>query len=206
MKNYEKNILVRKYEPLVNKITRQYTSKLNISWDIVKSMAYEGLALAINNFDSTRSKMTFLQYAGFSIRNNILSSLDNELRTVKLSNYAQKKAVDAGESLFNSISIDQPISEDSDVLPYEININMYEEPDSGQDEVFEYLYECINYNFSKRDQLIFYKSFGLNGYINMKGKEIAKELNISESLVSIKLKQIIKYIKNNKELVNLLSL
>ena len=100
------NELVEKYEPLVNKITKQFVDKVKVSWDDVKSMAYEGLAIAFNTYDSERSKMTFVQFAGFAIRNNILTGLNNELRTVKLSAYAQKKAVERGEAVFNSVSMD----------------------------------------------------------------------------------------------------
>ena len=33
------NELVEKYEPLVNKITKQFVDKIKVSWDDVKSMA-----------------------------------------------------------------------------------------------------------------------------------------------------------------------
>ena len=57
------NELVEQYEPLVNKITKQFVDKVKVSWDDVKSMAYEGLAIAFNTYDSERSKMTFVQFA-----------------------------------------------------------------------------------------------------------------------------------------------
>ena len=94
MTELEKNTLVQQYEPLINKITKQYSDKVKASWEDLKSMAYEGFAIAINTYDETRSSMTFAQFAGFAIRNNILTSLNNELRTVKLSAYAQKKAIE----------------------------------------------------------------------------------------------------------------
>ena len=105
----EKNSLAKQYEPLVNKITKQFVERVKVSWDDVKSMAWEGFALAIEQYDETKSKMNFTQYAGFAIRNNILTSLDNELRVVKLSNYAQKKAIEKGEAVFNSVSIDTSV-------------------------------------------------------------------------------------------------
>ena len=46
MNENEKNNLVKQYEPLVNKITKQFADKVNVSWEDVKSMAYEGLAIA----------------------------------------------------------------------------------------------------------------------------------------------------------------
>jgi DNA-directed RNA polymerase specialized sigma subunit len=70
----QKNALAVQYEPLVNKITKQFVEKVKVSWDDVKSMAWEGLALAIENYDDERSTMTFTQFAGFAIRNNIITS------------------------------------------------------------------------------------------------------------------------------------
>ena len=48
------NELVTKYEPLVNKITKQFVDKVKVSWDDVKSMAYEGLAIAFKTYNSER--------------------------------------------------------------------------------------------------------------------------------------------------------
>ena len=101
----EKNKLAAQYEALVNKITAQFFKKGLMGWDDIKSMAYEGLAIAFTKYDEERSDMSFIQYAAYSIRNNILTCTDNELRTVKLSNYAQKKATVAGEALYNSVSM-----------------------------------------------------------------------------------------------------
>ena len=77
MTEQEKNEIVIKYEPLVNKLTKQFVDKINVSWDDIKSMAYEGLSIAIDTYDANRSSMTFAQFAGFAIRNNILTSLNN---------------------------------------------------------------------------------------------------------------------------------
>jgi DNA-directed RNA polymerase specialized sigma subunit len=85
----EKNQLVEQYEPLMNKLVAQFINdNVKCSWEDLKSYAYEGFALAIQKYDETRSSMNFTQYAAYYIRNNILLSLNNELRTVKLSAYA----------------------------------------------------------------------------------------------------------------------
>jgi hypothetical protein len=85
----EKNELVKQYEPLINKISGQFFESVHCSWEDLKSYAYEGFAIAIQKYDETRSSMNFTQYAAFSIRNNILTSINNELRTVKMSDYNQ---------------------------------------------------------------------------------------------------------------------
>lgn len=201
----EKNALALQYEPLVNKITKQFVEKVKVSWDDVKSMAWEGFALAIETYDDTRSKMNFTQFAGFSIRNNILTSLDNELRTVKLSNYAQKKALAAGEAIFNSVSIDAPVRQEDDIKPRELVMNMFQEEKFSDGDIFEYLYYRIEEQFHERDCKMFYMHFGLKDYEEMKGKDIAKAFNVSEGLVSQKIKRIIKFIRKDTELCEILS-
>jgi hypothetical protein len=48
-------------------------------------------------------------------------------------------------------------------------------------------------------------TFGLNGHDEIKGKDIAARFNISCSLVSIRLKAIIKFIQHDEELVEILA-
>lgn len=214
MTEQEKNEIVIKYEPLVNKLTKQFVDKINVSWEDVKSMAYEGLSIAIDTYDANRSSMTFAQFAGFAIRNNILISLNNELRTVKLSAYAQKKAIEYGEAVFNSVSIDYVNSDN----PTRCGSNFQGAPKRGDwinhlsvsdkwsdGDVFDTLYTKLEENLPYRDCEIFYMTFGLNGHDEVKGKDIAKYFNISPSLVSIKLKSVIGYIQKDEDLVEILS-
>lgn len=209
----EMNRFVAQYEPLVNKLTKQFVDKIKIPWDEVKSMAYEGLAIAINSYDADRSKMTFTQYAGFAIRNNILTSLNNELRTVKLSAYAQKKAVERGEAVFNSVSIDLSVKDN----PTNSGANYVGGPkmtdwsnlctsDKWSDgDVFETLYSKLEDNFPARDCEIFYMTFGLKEHEETKGKDIAEYFGISKSLVSVKVKAIIRFIQNDNDIVEILA-
>ena len=215
MNSFEKNKLALQYEQLVNKITKQFVDKIHVSWDDVKSMAYEGLVIAMNTYDTERSKMTFTQFAGFTIRNSILTGLNNELRTVKLSAYAQKKAVERGEAVFNTVSMDglrkeNPQESDCRTSRNMASINDWRnhlnEPAKFADgDIFETMYSKLEDNFPTRDCEIFYMTFGLKDYEETKGKDIAKCFNISRSLVSIKLKSVISYIQKDEELVEILS-
>lgn len=194
----EKNKLVAQYEPLINKLVNQYVSKGIMTWDAIKSMAYEGFALAINKYDEERSTMTFTQYAAFSIRNHILSSIDQELRVVSLSNYAQKKAVESGQALFNSISIDRPSKDEDDhrhINNYKMNA--YTPAKFADGDVFDHMKVRLEETFNERDCKMFYMSFGLNGYDETKGKDIAREMNCSEGLVSQKIKKMTTWIRKD---------
>ena len=209
MTEFEKNELVKKYEPLVNKMVRQFSEKVHAPWDDIKSMAYEGLAIAINTYDSERSNMNFTQFAGFAIRNNILTSLNNELRTVKLSAYAQKKVVEYGESTFNTISIDSLNTNDDNThigmssSKYYSAMSVEAKFDDG--DVFETLYYELENNFSDRDCKIFYMTFGLKNYDITKGKDIAEIFNVSKGTVSVRVNIMINFIRKNEDLMEILA-
>ena len=208
MTDIEKNLLVQQYEPLINKITKQYSDKVKASWEDIKSMAYEGFAIAINTYDSTRSSMTFAQFAGFAIRNNILTSLNNELRTVKLSAYAQKKASENGDAVFNSVSIEASWDsnyERTGVPKQKDMLNLRQEEKFSDGDIFESLYSKLEENFPLRDCEIFYRTFGLKEFEEEKGKDIAVYFGISRALVSIKLKSVITFIQKDEELVEVLA-
>lgn len=205
MTESEKNKLAIQYKPLVIKLTNQFHSKGVNQWDQIESAAWEGLALAMVNYDEKRSKMNFTQYAAFSIRNNILTSLDNEVRTVKMSNYMQKKAMEKGDALFNTISLDTPTGDDDLDKPVrEFKFNAYTRPTFGDGDVYEYIYRKVEEKFPERDCKIFYKAFGLKGYNDMKGKDIAKEYGISEGLVSQKLKRITSWMRKDEDICEML--
>jgi RNA polymerase sigma factor (sigma-70 family) len=201
----ERNQLAKQYEPLVNKLTRQFSEHVTIGWMEIKSMAYEGLALAIEKYDDDRSNMNFTQYAAFSIRNNILTCLDNESRTVKMSNYAQKKAIEAGESLFTSVSIDRSIRQDDENRPIETKLGMVSNETFSDGNVFDYLYVRLEEQFCERDCKMFYMAFGLKDENEEKGKDIAKMMGVSEGLVSQKVKKIVTWIRKDNDLCEMLS-
>lgn len=206
----EKADLVKQYEPLINKLTKQFVSQVHIDWDSVKSMAYEGFVLAMANYDDERSKLSFKQFAGWSIRNNILSSLDKELRTVSMSAYAQKKANENGEATFNSVSLsvisgDTGINGDDDSKGCkEFKYGVYEKDKFSDGDVYEYLYSRLEDNFSERDCEMFYRVFGLKGYDDEKGKDVAKRFDVSEGLVSQKIKKMILFVRGDEELTEML--
>ena len=206
----EKTNLVKQYEPLINKLTKQFVAQVKIDWNSVKSMAYEGFVLAMRNYDDERSKLTFKLFAGWSIRNNILSSLDKELRTVSMSAYAQKKAAENGEATFNSVSLsvisgDSGINGDDDSKACkEFKYGVYQKDTFSDGDVYEYLYSRLEEKFSERDCEMFYRIFGLKGFTDEKGKDVAKEFGVSEGLVSQKIKKMILFIRGDEELTEML--
>lgn len=202
----EKNKLAIQYEGLVNKMTYQFASKIAMDWNDIKSMAYEGLALAIEQYDSERSSMNFMQFAAFAIRNNILTSLDNEARTIKMSAYNQKKAKEEGITNYKiriDLQVNQP-DDDSKAIK-EMVLGTYEDAKFADGDVFETIYEMLGEKFSARDCEIFFRTFGLNGYEEEKCKDIAKMFELSIGMVSTVNKKIIKYIRSNENMCELLA-
>lgn len=211
-KSQEKEF-VKQFEPLVFKITKQFTSRVKIEWERVLSMAWEGFSLALVKYDPSRSSMSFVQYAGFSIRNNILSSLDNELRTVKLSAYAQARVSEkyGSKGLFNTVSIDAPArrgDSDSDQESRPVHRNLLDRPVQekfSDGDTFEYIYQRLEERFRPRDCDMFYKAFGLKDFDEKRGKEIAQEYGVSEGLVSQKVNKIIRYMRQDSDICDMLA-
>ena len=209
MTNYtaqQKDELVRQYEPLINKLTGQFYQAVQMDWDSLKSMAYEGFALAINKYDESRSTMTFMQFAAFEMRNNIMTRLTEESRTVKLPFEEQKKRKENGGPLFNTVSIDRSIRDDDENLkPREIVMGMYEKAKFDDGDVFEYLYSRLEDKFPQRECDMFYMSFGLKGFDETPNQDIAKHFGVSEGLVSQKKRKIIDWIKTDRDLCEMLA-
>ena len=201
----QKNELTKQYEPLINKLTGQFYASVQMDWDSIKSMAYEGFALALNKYDESKSSMSFMSFAAFEMRNNIMTRLTEESRTVKLPFEEQKRRKESGEPLFNSVSIDRSVREDDDIKPREIVMGMYETARFADGDVFSYLYERLEEKFPQRECDMFYMSFGLKGFEDTPNQDIAKKFGVSEGLVSQKKRKIIDWIRTDRDLCEMLS-
>lgn len=205
IKNCDKDAMVKQFQPLIYKITHQFSSRVKMDFDSIKSMAYEGFAIALNNYDPNASSMSFMQYAAFSIRNYILIGLDNEARTVKMSFYAQQKAIKNGDPLFNTVSCDVHESDDDERGVNLMNLNMYESAKFADGDVFGYIYNLVDTHFSKRDGDIFYMTYGLRGFDETKGIDIAKFFHVTTGLVSQINKKIVTAIRKDENALELLA-
>ena len=198
------------HKKLISKITKQYFDKVNTSWDVIYSMALEGFALAIKNYNPEKSKLSFAQYAAYSMRNQILTSLSDEMRVVKLSNYAQEVMAKKGfEYQFTSISLDVT-SKENDNDEKTRMVNQYKNacilPNWSDGNIYEYLYTRIENKFKERDCQIFYMIFGLKGYDIYKSKDVAKKFKVTEGCISQRIKIMIQFIRQDKDLCEMLSL
>lgn len=203
------NDLVKQYKPLLNKICYQFYSRLNsnnITWDDIMSMAYEGFVLATKNYDPKRSKMTFTQYAAFSIKHNILTRINEELRTVKVSCYNFQKNQKANISSGVYVPLDNINTGDSSKKTEHLkkcpSYLMTDISDIHISQRIEPIIKYINKNFTPRQVDFFMKYFGLDSDTDTKVKDIAQHWHVTPGFVSQQVKLMINNIKNNKNILN----
>lgn len=201
----QKNELVKQFEPLINKLTSQFHKTVQMDWDSIKSMAYEGFALALNKYDESRSSMSFMSFAAFEMRNNIMTRLTEESRTVKLPFEEQKRRKLDGGALFNTVSIDRSYNgEDEGVQAKNIVMSMSHTEHFDEGDTFDYIYSRLEEQFPLRECQMFYMTYGLKGMEECPNQEIAKHFNVSEGLVSQKKRKIIDWIKKDREICEML--
>ena len=191
--------IARQYQPLVYKIARQQFGKTALCPDDVIGFAEMGLVDAMNTYRSDKGQ-TFKQYLGYRILYFIQNNSNEYGHIVKFSAYMQNKAREAGQSTWIRKSIDMYVGDDGHEYS-NIPIPSYEESLVNEESVFNNLFSTIERKFNARDCNIFYRVYGLNGFEQTKGTELAKEYNCSGTNITLITKKIIKYIRTQKELL-----
>ena len=87
----ERNELAKKYLPLVKKISTKMYKNSSMDYEEIEGFAWAGFTKAMDTYDPSLSNMTFLQFAGFGIRNAILNGQTQNGSTIKISYYMRKK-------------------------------------------------------------------------------------------------------------------
>lgn len=204
-----RNQLAIQFEPLVNKIAKQQMAKLKTDWDTLKSMGQEGLVIAMNTYDPEKSKMTFTQFAAFSILNNIRNCSCMELHTVKLSSYTQeqiKKQAEGsrdsgsvvGTTTFATVNLSTVMSPDeSESSNREMRYGIYENATFAEGDIMGHLKVTITDKFNETDCYCFFSYYGICGYDEKKVTELADELKVTSGRISQRIRKIIDYIKKD---------
>lgn len=217
------------YAPLVAAIARKYQGS-GLDYNQLVSSGYMGLTKAMNDYhrpeeyvdvetglDNDQKKevkkakgQTFRQYAGWRIRFQILNDLNDLSRTVKIGQYQYEKNKAMGNTRgnFNTISIDRSIDDEGSTMVDRME-DLANDSDAFADDrsankKWEQVYKLIDDRFSARTASMFYKTFGLHGYKKMKQVEIAKELGVSGAVISMRCKEILKFLKSNKKTMSIL--
>lgn len=212
----------RTYAPLVTAIAHKYRGS-GLEWNGLISAGYMGLTKAMNDYhkpdeyvdiesglDGEEKKevkkqkgLTFRQYAGWRIRQQILNDINELSRTVRITQYEYEKNKAAGNAKgnFNTVSIDKSLDDEGATM-IDRMAELANDPDAFKPSArtkWEKLYKIIDGKFPTRTATIFYKYFGLNGYEQQRGVEIAKEMGVSGARISICIKEVMTFLKTNKD-------
>lgn len=209
--------VAKTYMSLVMGIANKYRGS-GLDWNGLVSAGMLGLTNAMRDYrtpdyyanlegdeaDAKKyKKLSFKQYAGWRIKQQILNDINEFSRTVRITQYQYKKNVDSGNTKgnFNSISIDQHTQDEDDrgmAIDRMIGASSSStENDFELSDTMKQLKKILEKQFSQRDCVIFYKVFGLFGYEDMKQKDIAKELGVTPALVNIITKKIISHLQSS---------
>lgn len=188
-----------KYEPLVHKIVNQLRESSPHTEDDVLGYAWEGLAMAINNYNPN-STQNFMQYAAYQIRYNILNGNNAEGHTVKFSAYNQRKQLEAGASTWIMRRIKCQETDDGDCVYNIREPEVYN--DAFREDPSVKIYNMIKDKFSKRDLDVFCRLYGLNNKKQVRGTELARKYKVTSTTISLINKKILNYIKSDKDLVD----
>lgn len=226
-----RNAVAKLYMPLVISIANKFVGKCAFDRGELISCGTEGLVKAINTYrkpenndieeleiddadkkEGTKMKgLTFRQYAGWCIRNQILSDINKYSRTVRINSYQYDKMKASGDMSASFIaSIDQMGGDDengntTDRIPELGEGPSVLRPDtSKEDENLKELCKIIDEHFPMKKASIFYRIFGLNGYKQASARTIGAEMGLSEIRVSQIKKEIILYLRSNKKAMPLL--
>ena len=215
-----KTIIVNKYQPLVHKICRQWSGKLNITYEDLISVANEGLLYAMMTYGKKNKKSqaeeenivkyTFGQWAAYCIRNSILETGVHNSHIVKIPKSIQRQEKEStGVNRKNiSISGDKSISsDDTGKTVFDFMGSSYDASKGLDKEDIEKLwkriYKKLEDNFDHKTMEIWYSFNGLNGYEKMKNKDIAKKYGVVNSNITYYCYKINNFIMKNKDILNM---
>lgn len=218
------NNAAKQFQPLVHKICRQYFGKSNFDYNDLLSSANVGLTHAIKTFGKTKtnenlekniSEYTFLQYAAHMIRFAILDGINHESRTVRIPksqiNKIRKNNGEIAKS--NTLSGDQLVNnhtskDDGNKTIFDF-IDSQESSDNALnrhdlDKLWKEIYKEIIKKYGEKIFNVWCSFYGLNDFEKLKNKEIAKQYNVSNSLITYYCTKVNQFIQNDKKIFSML--
>ena len=203
-----RNACAKQYMGMVHKIVNSYVGQSKLGKPELMSAALQGFTEAMNDWrkNGDESAVPFKTYAAYRVKQQILADINTYSYTLKTNWYGVKKM---GASLLNAVSIDgMPRDEEGDFKQDHLKAlgtDSSYDLTPGERHSWDELYKFVETNFKQRDIDIFYRYFGLKGYQREKGKDIAKSLGISPSLIGGIIKDIVlKKLKNNSKAMEIL--
>lgn len=194
----ERNALAEQYTPLVKKISHNMAKDSPCEYEEIEGFAWIGFTKALNEYDPTKSDMSFLSFAAYGIRNAILSGSNRNGRTIRISYYKQKQMRANEEEIPSVVSLNKNF-ENEDHLR---SLGIEDEPEF--DDGWDALKNALDSHFPDAWTDMFYSVYGLYGHHLEKSKDVAKRQNISGCLVTKRMKKMIEFIQQDENLCDIL--
>lgn len=216
-----RNAVLKKYEPLIHKICKQFHGKSNLSYEDLLSVAYEAMAIAIKDYGQIRKKKTekqeeaiksytFGQFAAYAIRNLILDNIKNFSHTVRIpiSQQQKEKQKTGRNTKSNTVSGNKAVGHDD-----EGNKTLFDfmadssDTSSGLDKadmkkLWKEIFDELESEFESKIIDMFYSFYGLNGHKQLQNKQLAAKYNIKPSQVTYYCFRVRNYIMTNKKILD----
>lgn len=215
--------IAHKYDKLVWKVARSFNGKSNLTLDELYSAGLEGLTRAMNKYgkkteytksdDENVKSYTFLSFAAFYIRHQILHDIKNVSHVVRIPVSAQQrekaetghntknnaisgdkvvKGGDKGEkTVFDFMGAEGGDSSDGDINRSDIN------------RIWKEIFAQLEKKFDEKTMDIWYSFNELNGHKKMKNKELGQKYGMIPSRVTYYLYIVNSYILKNAKLRDL---
>ncbi len=217
-----KNAVAKKYEGLIHKIAQQWKGKINLSYNDIVSVCYEGLAYAINTYGKKNKKSkadddavkgyTFGQYAAYCMRNHVTGWGVADSHLVHIPNSQQKKERDLKGHNTKSLSVsgDKSVGHDDDgnktmfdfmgsSTDIEDNVN-----DQDRKKLWDDVWKILSKEFDTKTLDIWCSYWGAYDHKKLQNKEIAKKYNVANSNVTYYCQKVNSFMKKNKQIADML--
>ena len=215
-----RNEVAAKYDKLVWKIARSFNGKSNLTLDELYSAGLEGLTRAMNKYgkkteytksdDENVKSYTFLSFAAFAIRHQILHDIKNVSHIVRIPVSAQQreKAETGHNTKNNTISGDKTVKggEQGEKTVFDFMSSGGGESSEGDvnkedmDKIWKDIFAELEKKFDEKTMDIWYSFNELNGHKKMKNKELGQKYNMIPSRVTYYLYIVNSYILKNPKL------
>ena len=215
-----RNAVAAKYDKLVWKIARSFNGKSNLTLDELYSAGMEGLTRAMNKYgkkteftkgeEEDVKSYTFLSFAAFAIRNQILHDIKHVSHIVKIPVSAQQREkIETGHNTkSNTISGDKTVKggENGEKTVFDFMSNTGGDSSEGNinredtDKIWKDIFAELEKKFDERTMDIWYSFNELNGHKKMKNKELGAKYNMTPSRVTYYLYVVNSYILKNPKL------
>jgi DNA-directed RNA polymerase specialized sigma subunit len=182
-----RNACANQYMGMVRKIVNDYVGQSRLSKPELMSAALQGFTDAMNDWrkNGDESAVPFKTYAAYRVKQQILNDINEYSYSFKTNWYGVKKM---GSTMLSALSLDSaPRDEEGEFKQDRLKSLGVNDPNYNltktEEDNWAELYKIIENTFKQRDINIFYRYFGLKGHPKEKGKDIAKSLGISPSLI-----------------------